>query len=979
MMPSKRSLAVLSLPFVLFPLTALGQASSDNCSYLAANQYPVGTSCTFVAFNKPATYVANYNPGTCNSGNFDDAFGWFAGNGGNVTITFDPTGADDPVLHILTGACGGPYTQVGCVDATAGGGNESITVPTVNGTNYLIRIQNYNTNNGMNGSLCVYSLVPPTNDNPCTATPLTVGTSCTFSNSTNAGATATTGIPAPGCANYLGGDVWFTAVVPANGQLIIDSNTGVVTDGGMALYTATACNGTFTLLECDDDDSNNGAMSTITRTGLTPGATVYIRMWEYGNDNNGTFQVCAHTPPPPVPACGSTVYDPGGAGGNYANSTTFTATYCPAVAGDVVTINFTAFATEAGYDVVTIYDGADIGATPIGTFSGTTSPGAITATNPLGCLTLRFTSDISNVAAGWTASITCATPPPPVPACGSTIYDTGGAGGNYANNQSYAVTYCPTNPTHVVTINFTSFNTELNFDIVTLYDGNSIASPVIASFSGTTNPGTFSGTVPGGCVTLQFISDGIFNYAGWSALVTCAVPPPPPAGDCVYVLTLADAAGDGWGSSSVNVDIAGPPAASNTNHTLVAGFRQILIGVYIGQFVTLTYNASGPNQGQNSYSLSLQGSGSLFNSGTPPAAGISYLAQVDCVPPPSPPQDCSGGTSICNAQAFNNSSNSTGNTVDLNAANQGCLSSGERQGTWYYFSPSASGVIGFTINPTVPTDYDFAVWGPMGSITCPPVGSPVRCSFAAPQGDTGLGNGATDPSEGAAGDRWVSNLNVIAGERYILYVDNFSANGQSFNLSWQLSGGASLDCSVLPIGGIMLSAKRAAYDVDLTWTTLFERGSDHFTVEHSSDGIHFGALGQLSATGYSEGPTQYDLVHRAAPAGLNYYRIRGVGMDGQEQFSAVETALVDKGLRLLVAPNPTGDLATVMLSNATEEAHTLRVIDTRGRPVLSVASLLAEGADRATLQLRTLEPGSYVLQLVDTHGNITGRCPFVRQ
>lgn len=976
MMPYQRIPAVLGLAFVLFSTAAWGQASSDNCSYAAANQYPVGTSCTLVAFNKPNAYVPNYNPGTCNSGNFDDAFGWFQATATSTTITYDPAGADDAILHILTGPCGGPYAQIGCVDAGLGGGNETITVPTTIGTNYLIRVQRYNTSGAMNGSLCVFSLPPPANDNPCTATPLTVGASCTFSNSTNAGATPTAGVPAPGCANYLGGDVWFTAVVPANGRLIIDSNTGVVTDGGMALYTAASCAGPFTLVECDDDDSNNGAMSVIDRTGLTPGSTVYIRMWEFGNDNNGSFQICAHTPPP---ACGTTVYDPGGAAGNYANGTTFTATYCPTTPGDVVTITFTAFATEAGFDIVTIYDGPNIASPIIGTYSGTTNPGAITATNAGGCLTLRFTSDFSNVAAGWAANITCATPPPPVPACGSTVYDTGGAGGNYGNNQSYTVTYCPVNPAHVVTINFTAFNTELNFDVVTLYDGSTIAAPVLASFSGTNNPGSFSGTVPGACITLQFISDGSFNFAGWAANITCAPPPPPPAGDCIYVLTLADAAGDGWGSSFVNVDIVGPPTASNTNYSLTTGLRQILIGVYLGQFVTLTYNNSGPNQTQNSYSLSLQGSGSLFNSGSPPVAGISYLAQVDCVPPPAPPQDCAGADAICNAQTFNNNSNNTGNVVDLNVGNQGCLASGERQGTWYYFSPSASGTIGFTINPTAPTDYDFAVWGPMTAITCPPVGPPVRCSFAAPQGDTGLGNGAVDLSEGAGGDRWVSPLNVLAGQVYILYIDNFSTNGQSFNLSWQLSNGASLDCSLLPISEILLKAERSGQDVHLVWTTLFERGSDHFQVEHSVDGILFDPLGPVGAAGHSESPLDYAFDHKAAPVGMNYYRIRGLGTAGEEQLSATQGVLVDKGMRVIIAPNPASELAEVILSQALEGPHLVRVVDAGGRLVRAASGSLADGQVRLPLSLAGMDRGSYLLEVVDPQGNAVARCPFVRQ
>jgi hypothetical protein len=140
----------------------------------------------------------------------------------------------------------------------------------------------------------------PANDNPCSAVSLTVGASCVNTASTNANATATAGVPAPGCASYSGGDVWFTAVVPLSGNVNLESTAGVITDGGMAVYTATSCAGPFTLVECDDDDGT-GLMPQLNLTGLAPGSTIYIRFWEFGNNGNGTFSLCVYdaTPPPP--------------------------------------------------------------------------------------------------------------------------------------------------------------------------------------------------------------------------------------------------------------------------------------------------------------------------------------------------------------------------------------------------------------------------------------------------------------------------------------------------------------------------------------------------------------------------------------------------------------------------------------------------------------------------------------------------------
>lgn len=141
-------------------------------------------------------------------------------------------------------------------------------------------------------------LLSAQSDNPCGAPTLNVGTSCSFQSGTNVGSTNTTGVPAPGCASYSGPDVWYQVTVPANGSLAIDLNTGSITDGGMAWYSASSCSGPFTLIECDDDDSNNGLMPKITRSGMMPGQVIYVRIWRYGG-GTGTFSICATSPTPP--------------------------------------------------------------------------------------------------------------------------------------------------------------------------------------------------------------------------------------------------------------------------------------------------------------------------------------------------------------------------------------------------------------------------------------------------------------------------------------------------------------------------------------------------------------------------------------------------------------------------------------------------------------------------------------------------------
>ncbi len=465
----------------------------------------------------------------------------------------------------------------------------------------------------------------------------------------------------------------------------------------------------------------------------------------------------------------------------------------------------------------------------------------------------------------------------------------------------------------------------------------------------------------------------------WTLLVPCAsnstcagltvacTPGTPPVGDCVYVLNLYDSFGDGWGTSNVGISTNG--GATFTYYSVTGSVNSIPIGVNIGQAVVLTYNNSGTFQTENSYSLTLGGA-SLFNSGSPPAAGISYAGTVTCNPPPAPPEDCVGSITICSGQTFNNTTNNTGNVADLTLTSAGCLGALERQGTWYNFSPSASGTVAFTLNPTDPLDdYDFAIWGPFPpgstpSTICPPLGAPLRCSFAAPAGATGLNYTATDQTETASGDKWVQYINVTVGQVYLLYVSNYSQSGLEFGLTWNLGGGASLDCTQLAVQLGHLGATDHADAVQVDWTTHSELGSSHFVVERSADGVSFLPVGQVGAQGITNATTAYVYMDRSPLEGLSYYRLQQVDADG----TAVPThtvSVVHVGTvpTLLLVPNPSTGATTAHLSTPLDGALLVEVLDARGRILLQRRTTLAAGVTSFVMPTESLEPGTYGVRL----------------
>ena len=106
-----------------------------------------------------------------------------------------------------------------------------------------------------------------------------------------------------------------------------------------------------------------------------------------------------------VSTCGGTFYDGGGAGSNYSNNQNVTMTFCSSTAGQCISISFTSFNLENGYDFLSIYNGPNTASPLLGTFTGTTTPGTFLGTS--GCLTFVFTSDIIVNAGGWVANISC--------------------------------------------------------------------------------------------------------------------------------------------------------------------------------------------------------------------------------------------------------------------------------------------------------------------------------------------------------------------------------------------------------------------------------------------------------------------------------------------------------------------------------------------------------------------------------------------
>jgi gliding motility-associated-like protein len=105
--------------------------------------------------------------------------------------------------------------------------------------------------------------------------------------------------------------------------------------------------------------------------------------------------------------------------------------------------------------------------------------------------------------------------------CGGNFYDSGGATGQYTNNQNRTITFCPNTPGAMIRLNFTAFALENSFDFLYIYNGTSTAAPLLGTYTGTNNPGVVTANNPSGCITIRFTSDGSVLANGWAAAISC--------------------------------------------------------------------------------------------------------------------------------------------------------------------------------------------------------------------------------------------------------------------------------------------------------------------------------------------------------------------------------------------------------------------------------------------------------------------------
>jgi hypothetical protein len=562
----------------------------------------------------------------------------------------------------------------------------------------------------------------------------------------------------------------------------------------------------------------------------------------------------------------------------------------------------------------------------------------------------------------------------PVTACSGTFYDSGGSAGNYGNDQNFTKTFCASSAGQVLSFNFTAFRTNDAGDVLYVYDGPDASSPLICALTG--NLGGF-GTInsSGQCLTFVFVSNSVGVRLGWAATISCTTMAP-----CNYMLTVIDAGCNGTGSSLWNVYFNGAPAGSVWPDPWCR--RNILMtGLTAGTSIIVNYVYDGDPaiDTQNAFQI-MDGYGNVVAAGYMPNGGSAYSTSVasldaNCTEPSgtSLGEDCGWTYTLCDDESFSGNSSGQGQVYELDLSNTGCLF-GEHQSSWYYFQSATAGTLEVSITPSNGTDdYDFAIWD---ASACPPGSAPIRCSWAATAGQTGVGNGAGDLSESFDGDGWVAPIIAAAGQQFVMLVDNWSSSSSSYTVDWTLSGGATLDCALMPVELMYIEATCENDEIRLRWATASETNCEKFVVERSVDLRKWKTVSALPGAGTINYVSIYEMTDASVPDGTYYYRLSQVDFDGAvTRYGPVSTECGFPAKSISVMPNPFADELLVHADGLGQCEMSVRVYNSVGGELMSFSRLVDSDSYTTGIATSHFPDGPYLIAvscggLVKTFKNV---------
>lgn len=160
--------------------------------------------------------------------------------------------------------------------------------------------------------------------------------------------------------------------------------------------------------------------------------------------------------------------------------------------------------------------------------------------------------------------------------------------------------------------------------------------------------------------------------------------------------------------------------------------------------------------------------------------------------------------------------------------------------------------------------------------------------------------------------------------------------------------------STVPLHLVSFSCTNNGASNLLQWQTEDEVNTRAFEVQRSTDGVAFATI-QTIASNNKNGVNRYSYTDKSLQAGLCFYRLKMIDLDGKFEYSKVIQKEARVSSQLQVSPNPVTDEVTI---SGTNDAGYLQITTLSG----SIQMRIAVTASSQTISLAHLAAGLYILK-----------------
>jgi ELWxxDGT repeat protein len=152
----------------------------------------------------------------------------------------------------------------------------------------------------------------------------------------------------------------------------------------------------------------------------------------------------------------------------------------------------------------------------------------------------------------------------------------------------------------------------------------------------------------------------------------------------------------------------------------------------------------------------------------------------------------------------------------------------------------------------------------------------------------------------------------------------------------------------------------------LTWKTDNEINTKSFTVERSTDGRSYNAIGSVAATN-QPGTHQYNYTDqniKSLGAPVIYFRLKQIDIDGHYTYSnIVRLALDNLQTFVMLYPNPVKNNINLTINADQKEKLQWQLMDNTGRLIKKGRYEISEGSTAVSINMDNLSSGIYFMKL----------------